>query len=255
MATPDDDNDSSLEDPTLELALSGTPTRVLDAVLPDAALHRALDATREAMGLYGLVTAGTVAPDAALRSRVLDAIDARAGSHRRALVVVDMIEDYLTPGHPLFVPRAREIVSALAARIAQARRDGEPVVFVHDFHERGDTDLEHWPAHAEEGSTGWQVIAELAPREGDVMVPHRTYSGFFETALDEELRRRAVDTLVLTGCATELQLFTTAADALMRGYQVEVPPDCHAGTSEAAEQAALRTLSVMRPTPPRLSAR
>jgi hypothetical protein len=41
----------------------------------------------------------------------------------------------------------------------------------------------------------------------------------------------------------------------MRGYQVEVPPDCHAGTSEAAEQAALRTLSVMRPTPPRLSAR
>ncbi|MBL8682535.1 MAG: cysteine hydrolase [Myxococcales bacterium] len=249
MPPPDDD------DPTVDLALSQTPRRLLDAVLPARSLADEVNATREALAEYALATTTPASPPVDLRARLANAIAARPVVARRALVVVDMIQDYLTPGRPLFVPRAREIIGALADRVGKARRDGEPVVFVHDFHEEGDTDLEHWPLHATAGTTGWQMVDELAPVDGDLLVPHRTYSGFFETDLHEQLSRLSVGTLEITGCATELQVFTTAADALMRGYRVEVPEGLHAGTTEELERAAMKTLSVMRPVPPKLAAR
>jgi nicotinamidase/pyrazinamidase len=248
MVAPDDDL-------TLDLALSATPRRVLDAVLPARSLAEEVNATREALAEYALATTRATDPPAALRARLIDAIAARPVTARKALVIIDMIQDYLTPGRPLFIPRAREIIGALADRVARARRDGDPIVFVHDFHEEGDPDLEHWPIHAVAGTTGWQMVSELTPQDGDVIVPHRTYSGFFDSDLDRQLERLSVGTLEITGCATELQVFTTAADALMRGYRVEVPDGLHAGTSEELERASMKTLSVMRPVPPRLATR
>lgn len=249
MAPTDDD------DPTLDLALSTTPQRVLDAVISSAPLCEGVADTREALAEFALASVAPVAPSAELRQRLIAAIDARPVRARKAVLVVDMIEDYLTPGRALFVPRAKEIIDAVAKRLDDARRGGEPVVFVQDFHEDGDTDLEHWPLHAADGTDGFRIVSELGPKDGDVIVRHRTYSGFFETDLHEQLQKLSVGTLEITGCLTELQIFTTAADALMRGYRVEIPERLHAGTSEEAERAALKTLSVMRPTPSRLNAR
>jgi len=90
----------------------------------------------------------------------------------------------------------------------------------------------------------------IAPVGDDLVVTHRTYSGFFGTDLDAQLRAKGVDTLVLTGCLTEIHLFATAVDALQRGYNVEVPEALQAGSSALAEQVALKTLSVMAPVQP-----
>ena len=241
------------DDPTLDLALSTTPQRVLEVVVPSAEMSAQIAETRDVLAEAALATVTPVAPSASLRERLLAAIGARPVRSRRAVVVVDMIEDYLTPGRSLFVPRAREIIDAVAKRLDVARREGDPVVFIQDFHEHGDTDLEHWPTHAAEGTDGFRIVSALGPKDGDVVVRHRTYSGFFETDLHQQLQSLGVGTLEMTGCLTELQLFTTAADALMRGYRVEVPEALQAGTSEDAERAALKVLSVMRPTPPKVS--
>jgi nicotinamidase-related amidase len=241
------------DDPTFDLALSTTPQRVLDAVIPVVEVRQGVVEHREALAEFALASVQPVEPSAALRQRLIAAIGERPVRARKAVVVVDMIEDYLTPGRALFVPRAREIIAAVATRLEDARREGEPVVFVQDSHEQGDTDLEHWPLHAVEGTDGARIVSELGPKEGDLVVRHRTYSGFFETDLHDQLQRLGVGTLEITGCLTELQIFTTAADALMRGYRVEVPEHLQAGTSEEAERAALKTLSVMRPTPSRVS--
>jgi nicotinamidase-related amidase len=243
-----------LDDLTLDLALGTTPARVLEASAPVPQIAAAVAAHREALAEFALATSAPVTPSPALRARLIAAIDARPVQPRKAVVVIDMIEDYLTPGRALFVPRAREIVDALAARLDRARVEGDPIVYVQDFHEAGDTDLEHWPSHALEGTDGYQFVRELAPKDGDVIVQHRTYSGFFETDLHEQLQRLGVGALEMVGCLTELQIFTTAADALMRGYRVDVPEALQAGSTEASERAALKVLSAMRPTPPRVSA-
>jgi len=192
-----------------------------------------------------------VEPSAALRARILAAARERLSQRpRRALIVCDMIVDHLTPGRPLEVPRARDIVPAVAKRIEDARSEGVPVVYVVDRHQADDPELEEWSAHAVEGTEGAEVWPALAPKAGDRVVTKPSYSSFFATRLAEVLDELAVDTLVLTGCATEVQLLTTATDALQRGFAVEIPPDAQAGYSPAGEQFALGVLSALIPYVP-----
>jgi len=141
----------------------------------------------------------------------------------------------------LEVPQTRRIVPRLQARLADARRAGVPIVYVCDAHEADDREFERmgWPPHAVRGTEGAQVIAELAPREGDDMVGKTTYSGFAGTNLEQVLERLGVEELILTGCVTNICVLYTAADAVMRGYRVRVPAELVANLDEADGQYAL----------------
>lgn len=235
------------EERTLQMLLAGTPLRVLDATQVSSPEARAdLDATREALGLLGLALDPVPVRETS-RDRLAAALDALERPPRRpALVVMDMLRDHLTPGAPLEVPRARAVVPAMRRALEDARRDGVPVVYLCDHHDPGDPELDAWGTH-NTGDPAEEVWPEVAPAPGDVVIPHRTYSGFFETRFDDVLRARGVNTLVLTGCLTEVQLYVTAVDALQRGYRVEVPEALQAGSSPLAEQVTLKTLSALVP--------
>ncbi|MEZ4406600.1 MAG: hypothetical protein R3A52_09005 [Polyangiales bacterium] len=118
--------------------IAGAPSRVLDAMAQgDAALLRELDDAAEALASLGL-SLDPVAPSAELRERVAAmAAGLTRGRGRTAVLVVDMMNDHLTPGAPLEVPRARAIVPALKARLDAARARGEPVVYLCDYRRRG----------------------------------------------------------------------------------------------------------------------
>jgi len=241
----------------LDFVLAGRPerlTRLAFVQMPaeQQSLVRSVTAALAGLGS----TVAPVPPDPALRARIL----ASLGEHgsrpaRRALVVCDMIRDHLTPGRPLEVPRARAIVPALARRIDEARAAGDPVVYVLDRHEAGDPELEEWGTHALEGTEGAEVWPALAPAAGDRVVTKPSYSGFHRTRLEQVLDDLAVDTLVLAGCATEVQLMSTGTDALQRGFALEIPPDCQAGTSELGERVALGVLAALVPYAPARRAR
>jgi nicotinamidase-related amidase len=143
----------------------------------------------------------------------------------------------------------------LVKRIAQARAAAEPVVYVLDRHDPGDADMDAWATHALEGTEGAEVWPPLAPVAGDRLVTKPSYSGFYGSELESVLEELAVDTLVLTGCATEVQLMATATDALHRGFAVEVPADAQAGASEAGEMVTLGTLAALVPYAPSRRAR
>ena len=246
MAFPDND------DPLLDALLAGTPVRVIDAVVADGGLpvRAMIDALREDLAAiplalpYEPVTEG-------FRERLVSAIAALPERPRRraAVLVVDMLVDHLTPGSPMEVPRARAIVPAVQSRLARARASHEPVVYLCDHHEADDPELETWPLHNTR-TPREDIWPTLAPEPDDVLVTHRSYSGFFESRLDDTLRSLDVNTLVLTGCLSEFQIFATATDALERGYTVELPDDCHAGSSVSSERQVRATLSMMRPTEP-----
>jgi len=160
---------------------------------------------------------------------------------KNALVVVDMLNDFVRPGAPLEVPATREIVPALRRRIATARRRGEPVVYVCDSHKANDPEFARmgWPPHAVEGTPGSGVVSALSPEPGDAVVDKRTYSGFFRTALDVVLRRNGVRSVELAGCVTNICILYTAADAAMRGYDVTVDERYVAGLSRKEHDFAL----------------
>jgi len=235
----------------LAVLLAGRSDQLADLALGDhaAALAPELAAMREGLAAMALAN-NPVAPSTGLRARILKSVADQGVEPRRALVVIDMQNDALTPGGPLEVPRARAIVPALAARIDGARREGVPVVYVVDVHDPDDSDLDSWSAHNIVGSKGAEVWPPLAPKEGDTVVQKPTYSAFTRSRLGDVLKELRVDTLVLTGCLTEVGILATATEALQRGYAVEVPPDSHAGATAVNEQVAMGIMQLLPPYGP-----
>ncbi len=252
-----DDQEEELYAELLAIALAGRPERLMRLAVDTASEQVGKDLTnayRETSETLVSLAAGLPAetfPAAALRARILSTLASRrVHAPKRAVLVVDMIVDYLTPGRPLEVPRARNIVTAIATRLEAARKEGVPVIYIVDQHKPGDADLELWGGHAIEGTEGGEVWPALAPQPGDRVVHKPTYSAFSRSDLEQVLAELKVDTLVLTGCLTEIGLFCTAKDALERGFAVELPPDAQAGSSAKAEGVALGVLSLLPPYAP-----
>lgn len=163
---------------------------------------------------------------------------------QRALLVIDMLNDFVKPGAPLEVAHNREILPALQQRLQNARRDGTPVFFVSDAHAPDDLEFSRmgWSPHAIKGTAGAQVIAELAPKPGEEQVEKTTYSGFNGTMLEQKLRKLGIEELVLTGCVSNICILYTAADAVMKGYSVIVPTDCVAHIDPAEGEFAFNQM-------------
>ncbi|HEU5360972.1 MAG TPA: isochorismatase family cysteine hydrolase [Candidatus Deferrimicrobiaceae bacterium] len=160
---------------------------------------------------------------------------------KSALLVIDMLEDFVRPGAPLEVPRTRDILPALRRRVSRARREGSLVVYVCDSHGKHDPEFARmgWPPHAVAGTKGAAVVREIAPEPGDVVVEKKTYSGFHRTSLHSVLRRHGVRSVSLAGCVTNICILYTAADAAMRGYDVSVDESVVAGLDEPSHRFAL----------------
>lgn len=161
-----------------------------------------------------------------------------------ALLIIDMLDDFVTVGAPLEVPEARRALPNIKREILRAREKGSPVIYVSDSHEPGDAEFSRfgWPPHAVRGTKGAEVVGEIAPEEGDILVEKATYSGFHSTKLDEVLRGLGVKALRLTGCVTHICVLFTASDAVLRGYKVSVVADSVAGLERKDHDAALRIM-------------
>jgi ureidoacrylate peracid hydrolase len=76
------------------------------------------------------------------------------------------------------------------------------------------------------GTWGTEILSELTPEEGDVVVAKHRYSGFFETELDAILREHGIQSLVFTGCTTSVCVDSTLRDAFYRDYRCLLLSDC-----------------------------
>jgi nicotinamidase/pyrazinamidase len=162
---------------------------------------------------------------------------------KRALVVVDMIEDFVREDGALYCgPSIAKVVPVIQRELERARSAAEPVVYLTDEHLPDDAEFAHVPPHAIKGTKGASIVPELAARAGDVVIPKRRFSGFFGTDLDITLRERGVDTLRLVGDCTNICVLYTAADARNLGYAVEVLRDGVTSFDLEAHADALREL-------------
>jgi nicotinamidase-related amidase len=163
---------------------------------------------------------------------------------KEALLIIDMLNDFVREGAPLEVPAARSILPALQTRLAAARARGVPVIYVCDAHRPDDPEFSRmgWPPHAVKGTEGAEVTPELAPLETDPVVEKTTYSGFHHTGLEGILQSLGVTDLVLTGVVTNICILYIAYEAVIRGYRVMVPADCVAPLDPADGEFALKQM-------------
>ncbi|RFP73339.1 isochorismatase family protein [Klebsiella aerogenes] len=90
------------------------------------------------------------------------------------------------------------------------------------------------------GGWDYQLVDELRPWEGDIVLPKPRYSGFFNTPLDSILRSRGIRHLVFTGIATNVCVESTLRDGFFLEYFGVVLEDAtHQAGPVFAQQAAL----------------
>jgi ureidoacrylate peracid hydrolase len=70
------------------------------------------------------------------------------------------------------------------------------------------------------------VIEELRPQPEDVVLYKRRFSGFYQTELDDILRRLGIKNLIFTGCTTSVCVDSTIRDAMFRDYRCVLLADC-----------------------------
>jgi nicotinamidase-related amidase len=163
-----------------------------------------------------------------------------------ALVVIDLQRGIAAA--PTAPHLASDVVAHAAALAVALRAAGGTVVLVHvtpsvDGRDglRPQTDTPAWgpgPRPAD-----WaEIVPELGPEPGDVVITKRQWGAFCGTELDLQLRRRGIDTILLAGISTNVGVESTARDAFERGYEQVFVEDAMAARSPDEHANTVRTL-------------
>ncbi len=166
---------------------------------------------------------------------------------RHAILVIDMLNDFIGEEAPLRCPGGDDIIPGIQKLLKWARareNDDIQIVHVQEAHRDNDADFRVRPRHAVAGTHGSDFIKELYPEGDEYRIPKRRHSSFAHTDLDLYLREESIDTVVLTGVWTNVCVRSTATDALSLAYKVITLSDgVHSKTQEMHEYG-LNDLSI-----------
>jgi nicotinamidase-related amidase len=172
----------------------------------------------------------------------------RIVADKTALIVIDMQRDFLLPGGfgetlGNDVDQLLKVVPPLADLIAASRAAGIMVIHTREGHE---PDLSDCPpaklnrgAHSKRigdegkygrilirGEYGHDIVDELAPIDGEIVIDKPGKGAFYATELQDVLTAGGITQLLITGVTTEVCVHTTTREANDRGYECLVVSDC-----------------------------
>ncbi|MFN3580407.1 MAG: cysteine hydrolase family protein [Pseudomonas sp.] len=168
--------------------------------------------------------------------------------HSSALLIIDMQRDFLEPGGfgsslGNDVSLLRKAVEPCQRLLAAAREAGLAIIHTREGHRADMADahphkvLRGDPATRIgapgpmgriliRGEPGHDIIAELAPLPGEVVIDKPGKGAFYQTDLDLVLTTRSIDTLLVCGVTTEVCVHTSIREGNDRGYRCVAVADC-----------------------------
>jgi nicotinamidase-related amidase len=174
-----------------------------------------------------------------------------------ALVVIDLANDFVYPGGVIadaggaeYQANAQAIVPTLKNLVTAARRAGITVVYATDAHTPDDSELRKWPPHAMKGTHEAEIVADLEPEPGDLVLEKQTYSPFVSTDLDRQLKARGITRLYVTGLHTDCCARHTSGDAFQLGYDLVWVTDALRAFTDEAHAAGLEYFKAWYATDP-----
>jgi ureidoacrylate peracid hydrolase len=183
------------------------------------------------------------------KAHVLDVIDPA----KTALLVIDMQNYFMAPGEQCEVPMAREIVPTVNRLANRVRIAGGQVIWIRN----GTDNARDWtvmhnvlmtPSRRElrykamdKGGFGLQLWEGLEVRPDDANITKTRYSAFIGGSSNVEafLRKKGIDTLLISGTTTDVCCESTARDAMMLNYKVVMVSDANAAFTDEIHAAAL----------------
>ena len=165
-----------------------------------------------------------------------------------ALLIIDMQRDFVEPGGfgetlGNDVKQLQSVIPPLQAALAASREAGIAVIHTREGHVPDLSDCP--PAKLRRGRPsmrigdpgpkgrilirgeyGHDIIDDLAPLPGELVIDKPGKGSFYATGLDDTLRSQGITSLVVTGVTTEVCVHTTVREANDRGYECLVLADC-----------------------------
>lgn len=170
----------------------------------------------------------------------------RPGS-RPAVLAIDLMHAYFDPGSPLCLP-SRDCLASAARVLGAARGNGVPVIHTRVEYAPDGSDggvfvrklqaLEHLYG----GGPMSELMPEVAPIEGELVITKQYASAFFGTSLASTLVARGIDTVVLVGVSTSGCIRATGVDAVQHGFVPLVVRDAVGDRTAAVHDANLYDL-------------
>jgi nicotinamidase-related amidase len=182
-----------------------------------------------------------------------------------ALVVVDVQNDFcdnsgVFPENGVIIPSVKRTIDNIARVLKVARESHIKVVFIqHTTLPARLSDSSSWlrfmlktfnvenvediPEFCLDGSWGQQVVDELKPKSGEMVVKKHRSSAFIATDLDFVLRNNGIKSLVTTGVTTEGCVESTARDGQLYDYNIVTLRDCVNSENQKNHEAMLEIMS------------
>jgi ureidoacrylate peracid hydrolase len=191
-------------------------------------------------------------PEAFLRT-----LEDKVAPGHAAVLVVDVQNDFCADqgvfgktGNDLSMVQA--MVPTLERLIEGARQAGVPVIFIQAIYDpvylppvwyERNARLNFEVPRCLSGTWGADFY-QVAPRPGETVVVKHRYSAFVGTELDLILRSRGIQTVIMTGVATNICVESTARDAFMRNYYVVLVDDCSATYRQDHHEGTLSNIAL-----------
>lgn len=169
---------------------------------------------------------------------------------KEALLVIDYSYDFvatdgkLTAGEP-----AQAIETSILQKIDEFHSHQKPIFFMMDIHHENDPyhpESKLFPPHNIAGTSGRELYGKVKMRYEEIQheahvffIDKTRYSSFVGTNLDQLLRERNIDTVVLTGVVTDICVLHSAMSAYNLGYNITVPTSCVASFNPDGHTVAL----------------
>lgn len=163
-----------------------------------------------------------------------------------AVIVVDMLKDtFKGPSDHPIIQGFQAIIPKIQFLVEEARKLNGLIVFACDSYFKDDFLFKRGAmhAHALRGTEGAEIIPELKVKLGDIVLPKRRFSAFFKTDLDITLRNYEIDTIAVTGVATEVCVLATALDGLCNDFYSVIISDCCATRRPEDHEATIAIFS------------
>jgi nicotinamidase-related amidase len=156
---------------------------------------------------------------------------------KKALLILDMLNELKFPEGKLLEKRARPVARRIARLKERCKKAKIPVIYVNDNFGDWNADWKSiYQTSIQENCLGKSLARLLPPEEDDFFVLKPKHSGFYSTNLDPMLKDLGVKTLILTGIAGDICVLFTAHDAHMREYDLLIPHDCCASNTATGDR-------------------